>query len=608
MAPTFEENIQTANILLERGDFENAITHYNEAYRGAQTPEHKIDILNVTAQIELRLNNPAAAKSQFEKSLDILEGLSGEEASLLIEHKAAILNNLARLQGKNNIKKAIEYHKKALAIFQQLAEENPEKFGMHLANTHFVLGEVFFNKKDYYQADKHLKKAIEGYQSVHEDSLQPMADAFTAKAYYHLGEIGQEKSDMYEAQSQYKKAVQLYERLIQVQPQSYRPILAATLNNLGVVFKMWEKYSDAIKYYLQALEQYELLMEQDKKVYAPYYAAALNSLAIVYTEKHEVKDDFFMGSSGFSGFGFLSADNIGADTASPQEEVDKQMAIDYHLQAINIYNELADEQPEVFTHYLATSLHNLAVLYDEKKEPATAETYYQKALGLRRKLADKHLDAFGADTAVTILNLLTLYQSFMEEKVDLSYRKKALAMLDEANARLIDFDDSKAVIKSMKSDMAYFREYFTQADMEFLIVKDAFKKADALSEEIKSVLDPAIKLNFQQQILQHLEPIHLKYPDNEKLINELHYAYADAAWYAIRSGQFAEARTAIAKGKELTPDSDVLQLQGANLLFAEGKTQEAEAIYHQLRGRRNPENEPYEQIIREHIRVLELGS
>ena len=46
----------------------------------------------------------------------------------------------------------------------------------------------------------------------------------------------------------------------------------------------------------------------------------------------------------------------------------KEKAVDYYQQAVKIYNELADQEPDTYTHYVATALHNLGVLYDEKKD------------------------------------------------------------------------------------------------------------------------------------------------------------------------------------------------------------------------------------------------
>jgi tetratricopeptide (TPR) repeat protein len=595
---TFEENIQTANIFFEQGDLEKALSYYQQGYQQAPTPEYQIDILNILAQLELRRNNPKAAADHFEQSLSVFDSLPDERIQPVLNIKAAILNNLGLLYAKTDASRAILLHKKALAIFEQLAEEHTDGFALHLANTHFSLGEIYLEKRDFYMARKSFKTAISF--SEHMQDGNPL----TARAHYHLGELEQEEADMYKAQNHYKKAVQIYEQLTQTQAAAYRPALAATLNNLGVVFKTWEKYGDAIKYYMLALEQYEVLLKENETEYAPFCAATLNSLAIVYTEKHEVKDDFSMGGSGFSGFGLLSVNNWDKQVGSPTEEVDKQMAIDYYRQTIDIYNKLADAQPDTFTHYLATALHNLAVLYDEKKEPVTAEAFYKKALALRQKLADKNPNAFGADVAVTILNLLTIYQSFMEEKTDLSYKDLALGMLDEVETRLAGFDENKAVIKSMKSDLEYFRSYFAQADLELLTTKAAFRKTDTLTEEIESVLDPLKKLELQEQVLHNLKSIYQQYPGNEKLTNELHYAYADYAWYAIRSNRLDIANTALSEGKTLVPDSDVLDLQKAHLLHAEGQKQQAEDIYNRLGSMRNPENEPYKKIISDHLERL----
>ena len=99
----------------------------------------------------------------------------------------------------------------------------------------------------------------------------------------------------------------------------------------------------------------------------------------------------------------------------------------------------------------------------------TAMEYYQKALDMRRELAKKEPVAFNMDTSVTILNIVTLYHARLEKEKDLKYQEPALELLKEAESRLMLAESEKPVIKSMKNDLEYFREFFEEIDMKTLM-------------------------------------------------------------------------------------------------------------------------------------------
>ena len=63
----------------------------------------------------------------------------------------------------------------------------------------------------------------------------------------------------------------------------YKPFLAKTLINMGVLYLRKEEYTEAIKWYRQALDTYTVM---DNKV---GMADACNGLALLYVKKEEYK-------------------------------------------------------------------------------------------------------------------------------------------------------------------------------------------------------------------------------------------------------------------------------------------------------------------------------
>ncbi len=600
---TFSEDLSKATILVNENKYEDAISHFETALKKAEFDEQQIDISNSIGRLYFNLNEFEKAAESFEKSLNFHNNLPKEKAEKLQANKATILNNLGAIFLKQEAKKSINYHKKALEIFIQSHKDEPEIYSLHLGNTHYSLAEAFYMKKDFFMTKKHFKEAVKIYESLKDNPKT--TDVLKANAFYNLGNIYTEENNVHDARTNYLNALKLFTALTEENPKAYRAMVAATLNNLGVTAKSMYIYSDAIKYYEKTLEHYEALIKQNRNYFLPFYAATLNSLAIIYTEQHEVKDDYDSGGlSGFSGFGTLSVDNVIDDKKEQLEKIQKEKAVEYYSKAAEVYNELSEKEPEIFTHYLATVLHNLGVLHDDKKDFEKATSYYEQALEIRKLLAEKHPEAFNLDVCVTLLNMVTLFQNLIEIKVDISYRNKALEFLEEIETRISDYSDDRPVVLSMKSDTQYFTQYFNQVDDEYLEVLAAMGKADGFSEEIKSTIVPFEKLKFQKQILNLLYGLYLKYPENKRLKAELLNTYIDYSWLALRSNELAIAEKAIQNGFKIDKDSLSLKANQAHLFLIKKDAQKAKEIYNSLKEMKSDDNESFKKVLEADLTVL----
>ncbi len=600
---TFTEDISTANILVNKNKFEEAISHFEIALEKSEFDEQQIDISNSIGRLYFNLNEFEKAAEAFEKSLSVHKNLSEEKAITLQVNKATILNNLGAIFLKQEVKKAIKSHKEALEIFIRSHKNEPEVYSLHLGNTHYSLAEAFYVKKDFFMAKKHFKEGVKIYESIKEN---PKTSAvLKANAFYNLGNIYTDENNVHDARTNYLKALKLFSVLTDENPKAYRAMVAATLNNLGVTAKSMYIYSDAIKYYEKTLEHYEILIAENRNNFLPFYAATLNSLGIIHTEQHEVKDDYDSGGlSGFSGFGMLSVDNMVDEEKMLLGRRQKEKAVEYYKKAAEVYNELSEKEPEVFTHYLATVLHNLGVLHDDKKDFDKASAYYEQALKIRKFLADKQPEAFNLDVCVTLLNMVTMFQNLIELQVDITYKSKALEFLKEIETRISNYSDELPVVLSMKSDTQYFTQYFNQVDGEYLEVLAVMGKADIFSEEIKSTIVPTKKLKFQKQVLNLLYGLYTKYPENERLKAELLNTYIEYSWLALRSNEIALAEKAIENGFKIDENSLSLKANQAHLFLIKNEVQKAKEIYNSLKDIKNEGNESFKKVLEADLTVL----
>jgi tetratricopeptide (TPR) repeat protein len=438
-----------------------------------------------------------------------------------------------------------------------------------LANTNFALAEVYLKANNYNLAKKHFKEAIKLYTLNETFEL----DELVASAYYQLGNIYTETFNLFDARVSYLKSLALFESLFKKDNVKFRPHLAAVYNNLGVTFKSMDDHQKALEYYQKALNNYRYLSENINALFLPYLAATYNSIAILYSE---IKNF--------------------------------EKAVLYAHKACALYNDLAIQSPDEHSHYLATSLHNLGLFYFELRKFESSENYFKKALEMRRVLAINAPESFDPDVCSTALNLLELYQAQLEATLNLDFKSKCIKLLMDVEVRLAKFNDNRPVIKSMKSDCQYYKAYFSSITLKELELTRLFKKVDTLTEEINSTRLPNEKIIFQKKIVKLLKDAFKRYPENEKVINELAYAYNDLAWLNLRLGNFENAETVILKAFKLEQPIIALKCNLAHSLLLQNKFEQAKSLYLEIKSEKNSNNEPYSlTVLRDFKTLIEDG-
>src|SRR6516225_7483026 len=154
-------------------------------------------------------------------------------------------------------------------------------------------------------------------------------------------------------------------------PTAYQPDVAATLNNLAVLYGDTQRLKEAEAAYQEALDIGRQLAKDNPAAYRPDVAQTLNNFAILYRQTQRLKE----------------------------AEAAYQEALDIRRQLAKA-NPAAYQQPDV-----ALTLDNLANLYGATQRMKQAEAAYQEALDIRRQLAKANPAAYQPDVAATLHNL-----------------------------------------------------------------------------------------------------------------------------------------------------------------------------------------------------------
>jgi len=106
----------------------------------------------------------------------------------------------------------------------------------------------------------------------------------TIEHHFKYARLLQSLNDFKKAKTLYEKVLQELRELSKQNQEAYKPDVAMTLNNLGILFSDTNKLKQAQDYYEEALEIRRELAKQNPEAYNSYVAMTLNNLVILYLE------------------------------------------------------------------------------------------------------------------------------------------------------------------------------------------------------------------------------------------------------------------------------------------------------------------------------------
>jgi tetratricopeptide (TPR) repeat protein len=272
------------------------------------------------------------------------------------------------------------------------------------AATQYDLGDLAMLRFDAQSALPHYEKAFR-----YRPENPRYADGYARAAYTERNYAKAERG--------WTAALQLNRDLAAHDPGAYRPDVAQTLNNLGVLYSDTGRLADADKAYSEALTIHRDLAAHDPGAYRPDVAGTLNNLGILYSDTGRLAD---------------------ADKACNE--------------ALTIYRDLAARDPGAYRPDVARTLNNLGILYRKTGRLADADKASNEALTIYRDLAARDPGAYRPDVADALSNLGNLYRDAGRlADADKAYSEVLTIYRDLASSNPTDASKIASLIKLLSA-------------------------------------------------------------------------------------------------------------------------------------------------------------
>jgi len=495
-----------AHQLIKKGHFREAIPLIEKEVKvksvthGENHPSVAMSY-NILGKSYKSLNDPAAAKSNFSKSIRIVQNSLGPNHLIAMElHKE--LASVSMMLGAYT--ESESHLKKVLAVYKKQYGEN----SLRLATIHNNLGEVYRYLGEYKKAEAEYKKTL----FIHE-SNSGVKDIHKAAVLNNLGLLNYHLQDWDRSEAYYLRAFELLQ-LANVKEDDSR--VATIMNNLGVIFHKKGRYEKAELMFHKALlsrkknfgtfsepvaesmsnlaQLYEDLGEPNKslgimktnlgvydRLYGrnhPKYAKALGNLGRTHCRMGEYKKALECFKSALS----VSNEKLGPEHPESIVLLNNLSAL---FSRLGLFDAAESSQKKVLSLYKKqfgkNSLHtadaqnNLAVLYTIRGRYTEAESLLLTSLNIREKI----LGNLHPTIAESLVNLAVLSASKMNYDKSLFEIRKAIEIHSRTIDSVLTFTSERrklSYIKKMEHSLHFYISLVAQKfEGNIPVEKDAFE-------------------------------------------------------------------------------------------------------------------------------------
>ena len=269
-----------------------------------------------------------------------------------------------------------------------------------------------------------------------------------------------------EGEVMYKEALEIRRRLAKSNPQAYEPDVSATLNNLASLYYETQRLTEGETMYKEALVFYRRLAKSNPQTYEPKVAMTLNNLANLYSKTHRFTESEAMYKEALETYRQLAKTNPQTYEPDVAMTLNNLANLYYKTQRLNesealfkealvIYQRLAKSNPQAYEPGVAMTLNNLASLYREIQRLTESEAMYMEALEIRQRLSKVNPQPYEPDAAVTLTNIGILYYKQGNYTMGLEYFDKALAIFEKVYGSEHHYTKMvKEIIEEVKQEMA----------------------------------------------------------------------------------------------------------------------------------------------------------
>ncbi|MGD2247699.1 MAG: tetratricopeptide repeat protein [Candidatus Methanofastidiosia archaeon] len=277
-----------------------------------------------------------------------------------------------------------------------------------------MAGNFLYNMGRFSEAEEVLKKALTIFRALAEHGVHHTIDVMTVSN--DLGTIYLMSRKFSQAKEFFTEALDIYDNLHGEKPALFK---ASILQNLGILHMRTENLPQSEKYFKKALESYKSMENEYSEICTPYIAQLLQNMGLLYwnTREYSKAEEAFSEALKIRRTlaktnphiyrpqvaNTLKATGILLRTLLRFSEAERALK-----EALNTYNDLGSETPEKYTQSIASTEHNLGVLYWDMGDFYKSEAFFTKALHKFRHLSQNH-SGYLHDTAGTLLTLGNIY-------------------------------------------------------------------------------------------------------------------------------------------------------------------------------------------------------
>ncbi|HRZ47789.1 MAG TPA: hypothetical protein P5338_00145 [Bacteroidales bacterium] len=555
--------------LFDQKEFDSAMKWCTSALGIAKTRFERAQALRFLANTQASLLDYENAEKNFNQAIELLTGLvdeSPEEYSYIL---LLALQNISVMHLENqHYADAKQYLTKALQLTEKY-NQTPEGELAMKPTLCGNLGFVYLALTQPDSAEFWLTSAIQEL-SVTNDTGSISGKNSLAMFLNTLSQVYDAKREFGKSQSMLLQSLAINRDLVRMNPQRFNPEIVIVLNNLAIAYLSSQDFLNADLYAAEAEGILKELVKANPVIYSPALSSVLNTRAAVQSSLMHTEKAEMLQAESVSCMRIMASVNplVNRDKLAvslnnlsvTQKELGKyDEALLNSTEAVDIFLDLEKEYPQAYKAKAARCLEVLARLNYVMQDFRKSEENYRLSIRKFSECSPEMLQYYLAELPDLHKELISLY-------VQLDQVPKAVAQTNES----INF--FRHLAEGNPQDYYAYMAYFI-CELSWL--------------QYKSDLGQAIStMNTAIEAFHRCADSGYVYT-----VNHLALCYGRMTRYLILNRNFAEAeRYALLTSG--TDDSEMMRKNIAHALLYNGKYEEAEKIYLELKDKKCECNPP----------------
>lgn len=292
------------------------------------------------------------ALKEYQKAEKIYREQAQNKDEIILSNLATAIHKQAVIfQSKRIPKAAFKYFKEAIQIEIKLASKNQEKHLSSLGATYSNLGNLYIEFNDLSNALQCYEKSLEAYNRIPNPKTKEISKNI-AFVTLNMGNIYDSKNKHEIAIKTSKEAFKMLELVVEDGTWEYMELRSKIQINIGDSYRKNNEFELALKCFEETIPIFSLVARQNKD-HIPAYGQALHNWGLLYTDMNKI-----------------------------------ELAKEKYELALKVRTTLAEENPQIYSSALATTLFNLSLVYLHLGKDLMAKNTFNESMGIRFRMKD----------------------------------------------------------------------------------------------------------------------------------------------------------------------------------------------------------------------------